>query len=198
MASEGKMPDSPNYRWSQFSLRTVFVVMLLTACVLAIFRQRREIGELRSVVTAHGLKDSAADLSPGEFRVQVRKLSNSMPPAVYEVVIETIGEATVTVTTKTSMLRGWGHSTSNGLTRSSVLIVADEILGQDGERQCRYFVQAGGPNGISAGGPGVYRLPKDKPLKDSFEVVLKDGVYPRDKPLPMSVFDTEVTTLDVH
>ncbi|HEY2840987.1 MAG TPA: hypothetical protein VGJ26_17665 [Pirellulales bacterium] len=187
-------------RWLRFSLRTLFVATLFVAFSLLIFRQQKEIRELSGVITAHGLTESSAELLPNEFRVSVRKLSGSIPPAVYEVVIETAGEAYITVASfdRTTSVRRY-PSAARELTRSNVLIVADEISGPgDMQQRCRYLVQIGGPNDSFAGGPGTYLLPCGKTLAELFEVVLKPGVYPRDTPLPMSVLDGNVTTLDVH
>jgi len=189
-------PVSPG-RWFQFSLRTVFVVVLLSACCLLIFRQAREIRVLRSVTAAHGLDDSVGKLSPTDFRIQVRKLSNSLPPAVYEIVIETLGDASLTVggrdgkTSSRIMAR-------SGLRRSSVLIVADLVDDVDeSTNKLRYLVQAGTSTG-SSGGRGLKPVPKAKTFAELFDVIIKPGIYPRGTPLPMSILDGDVTTLNVQ
>jgi hypothetical protein len=84
-------------RSATFTLRTVFISIVLIAAALALFTQHREIRNLQSVTVAHGLTESGSGLSPREFRVQVRPLSSSVPPAVYEIVLETLGEASIAV-----------------------------------------------------------------------------------------------------
>lgn len=198
--SEPRAIESPSTRPWNFGTGTLFVGLVIVALLLATFQQRRELRQIKSIATAHGLAASIAPLTANECRILVRELSRD-GPAVYEIVIETLGNAQLNVTSghNNSIVQSSSTLDRGGLTRSSVLIAVDAVAAKsDAETKCRYLIKVNGANGSSAGGPALYFLPPGKTIADVFKPQITSGIYQRGQTIPLCTFDGDESKLTVN
>ena len=189
--------NSPPARRAAFSLRTLLLVLILIGGAAALIKQRVELAELKAVLDAHDLHSTA--LSADDVLIDIRKLSHSTP-LVYEIVIETLGTRPLTLASDTSKSQvNIGRKGDPPLlTRSRVTVVADLVTRPESQNNtCRCLLQLGAAHG-SAGGPSEFTVPKDKQLADVFQLLIKPGLYPRGKPVPVCIIagDTHYLTVE--
>ena len=195
--SETSTNSSPARR-AAFSLCTLLLVLILIGAAAALIKQRVELAELKAVLNAHDLHSTA--LSVDDVSIDIRKLSHSPAPLVYEIVIETLGARPLTLASDTSksQVNIGDKGDPPALTRSYVVVVADFVARPESATNTyRYLLQLGGAHG-SAGGPSETPIPKDKKLADVFELLIKPGLYARGKPVPVCTIDGHTHYLTVQ
>jgi len=185
---------------SAFSLRTLFLAVLVIAAAAALIKQGQQIRELRTVMAAHDVQP--ARFSAEQYSLQITKLTRSSELLTYEIAIDTLGSRRLKV--------GDGGDTSEmtismdgrpeALAQSHILIVADLINAPDSEStMCRYLIQIHDrKTGNSVGGPSTYVVPRGKTLDDLFQILVKPGVHDRGKKIAICTFDGHTDYLTVR
>ncbi len=179
----------------KFSLRDLFMATFALASVVLLVQQGCELARLHRLLKTHGLAQHGQP-TRGQFRLTVNALATDLP-AVYEIVIETLGGATISTKSSgshslitTSQTRGQAQ-----LVRSSVLVVVARIDNFRDSTVGYTLLVRPKHGGSFAGGAATYRLPSDKPWAELFELLIKPGLYPRGKPLPLLRFNDKRTDL---
>lgn len=198
MAIEFKLMPAPRLTQLRFTLASGFLAVTAIAAVSAWFVEHRHRRALDAIVAAHSLRDSEQGLKADQYRVFVRKLTIGPTPAIYEIVIETLGEAEVTVDSASSQsIVTSGYGVGAVLIRSAVVVSADLIEAGDDSARLQVLVQPVMSGGGGAGGPSTYTVPKGKKIEELFSLEIKPGVYERGKLRPLCTVDGQAYTLAV-
>jgi hypothetical protein len=169
----------------RFRLSSLLLAVTLVGALLALAMQHQEVLRLRAIADAHRWSRGSIDLAADNYRASVNDLAAAGGYVTKQVMLETAGQAQMTVTDGEGNLAAGPtadpRSSDSALSLGRLTIAADLIETTDSENNLlRALVQlAPGPSGGGTGGPCLFHVPKDRRFDQLFEMLILPGVYKR-------------------